>query len=180
MKTLKIVPVKKLIIPLMLLLVISVSAFTMFAGWKVKEPYEVNFAGGKISGKFESLKANIVFDKDRPEDAKISATIDVESLATGFFIKTSHAKDALDADHFPTISFTATKVSKNGSAYDAAGNLTMKGVTKPVTIHFTFEDKGAEGVFKGGFKVVPKTFNITRNGSPDELTISLVVPVSKS
>lgn len=180
MKTLKITVVKKLMVPLMALLIVSASAFTMFATWKVKQPYEVSFAGGKISGKFESLKANISFDKAHPEDAKISASIVVESIATGFFIKNSHAKDALDADHYPTISFTSNKVEKSGSAFDAAGSLTMKGVTKPVTIHFTFDDKGGEGVFKGSFKVVPKSFNITRNGSPDELTISLVVPVAKS
>ena len=56
----------------------------------------------------------------------------------------------------------------------------MKGVTKPVTIHFTFDDKGAEAVFKGDFKVVTKEFGIIRNGSPDELTISLTVPVTKA
>jgi hypothetical protein len=48
-----------------------------------------------------------------------------------------------------------------------------------MTIHFTFEDKGNEGVFKGTFTVVTKEFNITRWGSPDELTISLLVPVTQ-
>jgi polyisoprenoid-binding protein YceI len=172
---------KKTMFPLLLLFVVSISALALTLNtYKVKSPYEVKFAGGRINGIFEELKANIQFDKENPEASKISATIVVESIATGFFIKNNHAKDALDADKYPTISFVSTNVTKSGSAYQAAGKLTMKDVTKPVTIHFTFDDKGAEGIFKGDFKVVPKEFGITRNGSPDELTISLTVPVTKA
>lgn len=172
---------KKIIYPLLMLLIVSISAFALaLTNYKVKTPYEVKFSGGRISGVFEDLKANIQFDKENPEQSKISATINVESIATGFFIKNNHAKDALDADNHPTITFVSTAVSKSGNAYQAAGKLTMKGVTKPVTIHFTFDDKGNEGVFKGNFKVVPKDFSITRNGSPDELTIDLTVPVTKA
>ncbi len=148
---------------------ISFSAFIALTNWKVKEPYEVKFAGGKIHGEFEGgLKASIQFDKAHPEESKISATIDVSTLATGFFIKTAHAKEALDADQYPSISFLSTSVSKNGNDFDARGRLTMKGVTQPITIHFTFEDKGNEGVFKGSFKVIPKDFNITKKLSKND------------
>jgi len=164
---------------LMMGAVIALSAFATVTNWKVKQPYEVKFANGRIHGTFEELKANIEFDKEHPENSKISATVQSQSLATGFFIKTSHAKDAIDADKYPTITFVSSSVSKNGSGYDAAGKLTLKGVTHPVTIHFTFEDKGNEGVFKGGFKIVPKDYNITKNGTPDYLEITLNVPVSK-
>jgi polyisoprenoid-binding protein YceI len=172
---------KKITYPLMMLFVISISAFALvLTNWKVKaDQYEVKFSGGRIHGTFTDLKANIQFDKDHPEQSKISATIDVNSIATGFFIKNSHAKAALDADQYPTISFTSTSVTKSGSAYQAAGKLTMKGVTKPIVIHFTFEDKGNEGVFKGDFKIIPKDFSITRNGTPDDLIINLSVPVTK-
>lgn len=170
---------KKLFVLLLIVLSTGIAAFAMFGSWRVKQPYVVSFKGGKISGKFESLKADISFDKAHPENAKISASIDVSSIATGIFIKNNHAKDALDADKYPSITFTSSKVSKSGGAFDATGSLTMKGITKPATIHFTFDDKGSEGVFKGGFKVRTKDFNITRKGSPDELAITLVVPVSR-
>ncbi|WP_183560781.1 YceI family protein [Mucilaginibacter sp. SP1R1] len=172
---------KKIMYPLIMLFIISISAFALaITNWKIKaDQYEVKFSGGRIHGVFEILKANIQFDKADPEQSKISANIDVNSIATGFFIKNDHAKDALDADKYPTISFVSTAVTKSGNAYQAAGKLTMKGVTKPINIHFTFDDKGNEGVFKGDFKVIPKDFNITRNGTPDELTIDLTVPVTK-
>ncbi|NCD70562.1 YceI family protein [Mucilaginibacter agri] len=162
--------------------IISFCAFTFFAGnWKIKESgASVKFSGGKISGSFETLRADIQFDKNQPEQAKISATIDVNSIATGFFIKTNHAKDALGADNYPTIKFVSTSVSKDGVGYVAKGNLTMKGATKPATIHFTFDDKGSEGVFKGSFKVIPKDYGIDRSGTPDDVTIDLIVPVTKA
>ena len=163
-----------------IMLLLSVSAFALItANWKVKSGYEVKFTGGRISGLFESLTANIQFDKTHPEQAKISAIIDVNSLATGFFLKTNHAKEALGADEHPAIKFVSTSVSKSGNAYQAAGNLTLKGVTKPEVIRFTFDDKGEEGVFKGLLKVVTKEFGITKNGSPEEVTIELTIPVTK-
>jgi polyisoprenoid-binding protein YceI len=181
MKYLKRNSVKKFGYLLMGVIIVGLSAFAVaLANWKVKGEYEVKFENGSMHGTFKGLKADIQFDKAHPEEAKISATIDATSLATGFFIKTSHAKDAIDAEKYPTISFISSSVSKSGSAYQAMGKLTLKGVTKPVTIHFTFDDKGNEGVFKGDFKIVPKDFTITKNGAPDELTIHLNVPVSKS
>lgn len=162
------------------LAILSFSAF-IITGWKVKnDGYTVKFSGGSIHGEFKGLKTDIVFDPAYPDQAKISASIDVNSISTGFFIKNSHAKSALDADKYPAISFASTTVSKSGNAYQAVGKLTLKGITKPVTIHFTFDNKGSEGVFKGDFKIIPKDFNITRSGTPDELIISLNVPVVKT
>ena len=56
----------------------------------------------------------------------------------------------------------------------------MKGVTKPAVINFTFDDKGGAGVFKGTMKVIPKEFGIDRNGTPDQVLVSLTVPVTKA
>ncbi|SFT02020.1 YceI family protein [Mucilaginibacter polytrichastri] len=172
---------KKIIYPALVAVVISLSAFAYFVSdWKVKGDASVKFTSSRINGSFEGLKADIQFDKNQPEQGKISATIDASSIGTGFFLKTSHAKDALGTDKYPTIKFVSTSVAKDGSGYVAKGNLTMKGATRPASIHFTFDEKGNEGTFKGEFKVVPKDYGIDRNGTPDLVTISLVVPVAKS
>jgi polyisoprenoid-binding protein YceI len=173
---------KKVIYPAIFAVIISLFAFTLTTtAWKVKgDESVVKFSSGKINGSFKGLKAEIVFDKDHPEQAKFSATIDAPSVATGFFLKNMHAKDALGVDKYPTIKFVSAAVSKNGDAYLAKGNLTMKGLTRPSTIHFTFEDKGNQGVFRGNFKVIPKEYGIDRNGTPPLVTVTLVVPVTKS
>ena len=162
--------------------VISLFAFTLIAtNWKVKGSQSVvKFSSGKINGSFKGLIAAIVFDKEHPEQAKFSASIDATSVATGFFLKNSHAKDALGVDKYATIKFVSISVSKSGAAYLAKGNLTMKGVTRPATIHFTFDDQGAQGVFKGTLKVAPKDFGINRSGTPPLVTVELTVPVVKS
>jgi polyisoprenoid-binding protein YceI len=173
---------KKIIYPAIIATIISLFAFTeIMSNWKVKGSEAViEFSGGNIHGRIEGLKAEIVFDKDHPEQAKMSASVDVTSIATGFFIKTSHAKDALGADTYPTIKFVSTSVTKNGSGFSANGNLTMKGKTKPSVIHFTFDDKSSQGVFKGTMKVIPKEYGIDRNGTPPSVEITLTVPVAKS
>ncbi|HZX59870.1 MAG TPA: YceI family protein [Mucilaginibacter sp.] len=161
--------------------IISLFAFTIIAAnWKVKGDAIIEFTSSKVNGSFSGLKATIDFDKDHPEQAKFSASIDATSIGTGFFLKTMHAKDALGTDDHPLIKFVSTEVSKSGNAYLAKGNLTLKGITKPATIHFTFDDKGAQGVFKGDMKVIPKDFGIDRSGTPPEVMIKLTVPVVKS
>jgi polyisoprenoid-binding protein YceI len=171
---------KKIIFSALIVAFTAFSAFAIFSNWKVKgDEAQVTFEGHRVSGSFSGLKADIIFDKEHPEQAKISATIDVTTAATGFFIKTSHVKSALGADDYPTIKFESTSVSKNGSGYVANGKLTMKGKTNPESIHFTFEDKGNEGLFKGDFKVLPPKYGIDRSGTPPEVTIHLTVPVTK-
>lgn len=171
---------KKIIFSVLIVAFTAFSAFAIFSNWRVKgDEAQVTFEGHRVSGSFSGLKADITFDKDHPEQAKISATIDVTTAATGFFIKTSHVKSALGADDYPTIKFESTSVSKSGSGYIANGKLTMKGKTNPESIRFTFEDKGNEGVFKGDFKVLPPKYGIDRSGTPPEVTIHLTVPVSK-
>src|SRR5437879_13190122 len=87
--------------------VISLFAFTLIAtNWKVKgNQSAVKFSSGKINGSFTGLNAAIVFDKEHPEQAKFSAPIDATSVATGLFLKNSHAKDALRVHKHTAIKF---------------------------------------------------------------------------
>lgn len=156
-------------------------AFTLVEGnWRVKsDQAEVKFTSKKINGSFSGLKASILFDERHPEEAKISATVDATSIGTGFFLKTMHAKDALGTDNYPVIKFESTAVAKNGNGYAARGSLTLKGVTRPEVIYFTFKNEGGQGVFNGEMKIAPRDFGIDRNGTPDKVTVQLTVPVNK-
>lgn len=159
--------------------VVSMSAFSTLVNWRVKPGATITFEGDRVKGSFDGLKAEIVFDKDHLETAKFSASIDVASISTGFFLKNTHAKSALGADDFRTIKFESTSVAKSGAGYVANGKLTLKGQTRAEFIHFTFEDKGNEGLFKGDLKVTPKSYGVTRSGTPPVVTIHVSVPVTK-
>ena len=172
---------KKISIAVSCVLLISLQAFVVLNVWKVKtSEASVKFSSGKINGSFKGLKAAINFSKDHPEQASISASIASGSIATGFFLKNSHAKDALGTEKYPLIKFVSTAVVKSGAGYIAKGNLTLKGVTRPASISFTFDEKGNQGVFKGNMTVRPKDFGIDRSGTPEKVAVQLVVPVTAS
>ena len=166
-----------------LLLVLGASAFTVFqsSNWKVKEEaYSVSFKGPKVEGIIKGLKASISFDPAKPENAKISASMDANSLNTGNGMMNKHAKsdEALDVEKFPTITFESTSISGKNGSYSAKGKLSMKGITKEMDLPFTFENANGEGIIKGKFNVVSKDFNITRKGAPESFEITLVIPVT--
>jgi polyisoprenoid-binding protein YceI len=87
----------------------------------------------------------------------------------------------LNTDKYPLISFHSRKIEKTGSGYTASGDLTIKGVSKPVKIPFTFTPGGKSGVFKGQFGIKREDFNIGKPGGStgDDITINLEVPVSQ-
>ena len=79
---------KKIFYSALILSFTGLQAFVLISNWTVKsEGTSVKFSSGKINGSFKGLKATIAFDKEHPEQAKITATIDAPSIATGFFSK---------------------------------------------------------------------------------------------
>jgi polyisoprenoid-binding protein YceI len=89
-----------------------------------------------VGGEFNSVSGTVNFDDAKPDQSRIEASIDVNSLHTGDPQRDGHIKggDFFDAAQFPTITFRSSKVSAAGSGYTVAGDLTLHGVTKPVTL----------------------------------------------
>ena len=171
----------KLVLGLLVLLMASAFTVTTSANWKLKEDaYSVTFKGGKVDGIIKVLNTSILFDEANPEQSKITALLDVSTINTGNGMMNKHAKSetGLNAKEFPVIKFESVAVTGNGGMFSAIGKLTIKGITKEIKLPFTFENKGAEGVFKGTFNIVTKDFNITRTGTPDVLEIALNIPVT--
>lgn len=93
-----------------------------------------------VRGMFQRPSGTIVLDETTPANSKINATIDVKLLTTGVDERDTHLKgaDFFDSATFPVATFTSTEVAKlSDSAYSVIGNLTMRGVTKPVTLAVT-------------------------------------------
>ncbi|WP_317899866.1 YceI family protein [Aurantibacillus circumpalustris] len=170
-------------------IVFILSAFTILTSvnWKVKENYQVKYTAGGMQGYFKGLKATLVFDEEHAEKSKITAFIDATSLNTGDALSTEHSKEGLETNKFPIISFVSTSILKTTKGYDALGNVTLKGVTRKIIIPFFFDSKKMSAqfpfvdkeTFSGRFTISPKNFNITRMGTPEEVTIELTIPVKK-
>jgi len=90
-----------------------------------------------VGGEFNSVSGTVDFDPAKPEQSKIDASVDVNSLHTGDPQRDGHIKgaDFFDVATFPTATFKSSKVATAGSGYKVTGNLTLHGVTKEVTLN---------------------------------------------
>jgi polyisoprenoid-binding protein YceI len=148
---------------------------------------------GAEGATFKGLKTKIWFDETHPEKSKISATLDATSFNTGNYEMNAHAKEinALNTEKYPVITFVSTAVKRTGAtnAYEATGNLTLKGLTNEIKFPFTFDSKKDytdkfpfqfKETFQGRMTINPKDFNITRQGVMSPLVIDLTVPITKA
>ncbi|MBA5775818.1 YceI family protein [Stappia sp. F7233] len=89
------------------------------------------------SGRFADWNAELLIDEENPANSTVKMTIDVASLDTFWGERDTHFKsgDFFDVGKNPTASFVSTKVEKVGEKQLAvSGDLTIKGITKPVTL----------------------------------------------
>lgn len=89
-----------------------------------------------VRGSFPGVKGTVVQDSDNPSATTIEAEIDVNSINTNDAQRDGHLKspDFFDSATYPAMTYKSTKVTKSGGGYTVEGNLTLHGVTKPVTL----------------------------------------------
>jgi len=103
----------------------------------------------KVRGRFDKFSGAITIAED-PLQSRVDATIEVGSVSTGDDSRDGHLRtgDFFDVDQFPTMTFATTGVRADGGDYVLSGDLTIKGVTKPVELELEFN--GVEGDPWGG------------------------------
>jgi polyisoprenoid-binding protein YceI len=140
---------------------------------------------GTVHGSFTGLEATIKFDEKSLSGSSITASIDAKSVSTGVSLRNSDLRNKeewLNTDKFPRISFKSKKIEKADNGFKASGEMTIKGITKPAEIPFTFTGKDATGLFKGQFTIKREDYNVGKPGGSvgDVITIMLSVPVKSS
>ena len=128
-----------------------------------------------VSGRFRDFDGVIKYDKANPAASSVEFTVKAASIDTANNDRDEHlrSKDFFDVQKFPTLTFTSTKVvAKDANTLDVTGNLTMHGVTKPITIPVTIlgsvkTPKGEKAGFETNFKVDRKEYGITWNNVMD-------------
>jgi polyisoprenoid-binding protein YceI len=98
-----------------------------------------HLAISKVRGSFENFDVTVVTAED-PTQSTIEATIEIASVNTGQKDRDNHLKtsDFFLADEFPTMTFTSTKIAADGEDLVIEGDLTLRGVTKPVVLKGEF------------------------------------------
>jgi polyisoprenoid-binding protein YceI len=90
----------------------------------------------KVHGKFAKVNARLEMDSADITKSTVVATIDVSTVDTGEAARDNDLRSAnfFEVAKFPTATFASTAVSKSGNGLSIAGNLTLHGVTQPVTL----------------------------------------------
>ncbi len=89
-----------------------------------------------VHGRFGDFKGTVVYDEADLAKSSVDAVIDVSTVNTGVEQRDAHLKtaDFFDAAKYPTMTFKSKSVKKDGDGFDVDGDLTLHGVTKPVTL----------------------------------------------
>ena len=93
---------------------------------------------GTTQGKFTKFDGKIEIDREHPENSSVTARIDVRSIDTGIVKRDNHLRspEFFAIEKYPEITFKSRSVKQTGpQAGDILGDLTMHGVTKPITLH---------------------------------------------
>lgn len=104
-----------------------------------------HFGFSNQMGKFSDVTGTVNFDAKKLEDSSVDVTIGIASLSTGLQKFDDHLKSAdfLDVKKFPTAKFVSTKITAQGkNKAKVDGNLTLHGVTKPVTLEVQINKVG--------------------------------------
>ena len=126
-----------------------------------------------VRGQFTDFSGTAHVDTAEPANSRVDLTIQTASIDTGVADRDGHLRSAdfFDADTNKEITFTSTKVERDGEDWVITGDLSIKGETKPVTI--TFEPTGSARDpfgnlrigFEGGTAINRKDWGLTWNAA---------------
>jgi polyisoprenoid-binding protein YceI len=96
-----------------------------------------HFGFSTPAGNFSNIQGTILVDDKNPEKSSVNVTIPLSSINTNAKALDEHLlkADFFDAEKFPNITFKSTKVeTKDKKKFKITGDLTIKGITKPVVL----------------------------------------------
>lgn len=110
-----------------------------------------------VRGKFSRFDADVQLDPAHVEAAKVTASIEAASIDTSEEKRDGHLRSAdfLDADKYPTLTFTSTSVKRSGDDIEVTGNLKIKDQEHAVTLkgEMTGPSKDPWGSVRIGFSL---------------------------
>lgn len=138
-----------------------------------------------LYGTFKDFDGSFTFDADNPTADKVDVTIKTNSVDTNHAERDKHIRgpEFLNVAKHPTATFKSTSVIKDGDKLAVTGDLTLNGVTKPVTLEAKMMGEGKDpwGGYRAGFEaegeIALKDFNITHDLGPASQNVELIISV---
>jgi polyisoprenoid-binding protein YceI len=124
-----------------------------------------------VRGSLKIADGMLEFDPQRPEASHVRVRLDAASIDTGAPQRDAHLRspDFLDAETYPHIEFRSTSVVPDGDDYRILGELTIHGVTRPVTLDAELGgvvanlQGGQRAAFSARTKIDREDFGLTWN-----------------
>ena len=138
-----------------------------------------------LYGTFKDFDGRFTFDEKDPAADKVDVTINTSSIDTNHAERDKHLRSAdfLNTSKNPQATFKSTAVEKESDELKITGDLTLNGVTKPVTLEAKMLGEGKDpwGGYRAGFEaegeIALKDFNITKDLGPASQKVQLMISV---
>lgn len=139
-----------------------------------------------LTGRFNTFSGNFDYDENNPDKASVQVAIDIASIDSNHAERDKHLRgdDFLDVDKYPKAKFESTSFSENGDGTAVLkGNLTLHGVTRPVTIdveHIGHGDDpwgGYRRGFEGTTRIALADYGVKYNLGPKSREVELILSV---
>jgi polyisoprenoid-binding protein YceI len=128
----------------------------------------------KVRGAFNEFEGATTVDGDNPANSSVRVTIDAASIDTRNAQRDEHLRsdDFLAMEQYPQITFVSTDVRQvDETTFETSGDLTIKGVTRRITVPFEFEGASQDPFgnqrigFEGSVTISRKDYGITWNAA---------------
>jgi len=108
-------------------------------------------AGAKNTGRFPRFTVGLDFPGADPAGGRLDVTVEVAALETGDKDRdeTLRSDDLFAVTKYPQAHFTATRIVRTATGFDAEGPLTIRGVTRDTHVPFTFREASENGATVG-------------------------------
>ncbi len=126
-----------------------------------------------VRGQFTEFTGTAHVNTANPADSKVEVSIVANSISTGNEQRDGHllSADFFETEQFPNITFTSTEVTRDGDDWTITGDLTVKGVTKPISVPFEFTGSAQDPFgntrigFEGAATLLRKDWGLTWNAA---------------
>ncbi len=141
--------------------------------------------GVKTGGDFTGVKGTIVFNPKALASSQMNVSVNANSINTDNDARDKHLRkeEYFNVEKFPLITFISTKISESSLAgrFFVAGNLTIKGITKPVQFGFSATPSDVGYSFSGEFEINRRDFTVggSSMSMADKLKVTLNISAKK-
>src|SRR4051794_25533666 len=126
-----------------------------------------------VRGQFTEFTGSAHVDTANPADSKVEVSIVANSISTGNAQRNGHllSGDFFETEQYPDITFTSTNVERDGDDWTITGDLTIKGVSHPVTVPFEFTGSAKDPFgnirigFEGRTTILRKDWGLSWNAA---------------